>query len=130
MVEGAPFGRPAFSAGCYLPWLAAHSPPGLAWCVAGLPSWWIPPDRVVGYHQVYYTTLRYYCSIKVLRRHALHRLEEGDASTRVPTPMRGLASTAERAPEQRRRLPQRQDDPHGAAGWCARDGPPWPSPLS
>ena len=44
-------------------------------------------------------------------RSSLYRLEEGDASTRVPTPVRGLAATAKREPEQSRRLPQRQDDP-------------------
>jgi hypothetical protein len=52
-------------------------------------------------------------------RPSLYCLEEGDASTRVPTPVQGLAATATREPEQSRRLPPRQDDPHGAACWWA-----------
>ena len=56
MVEGGPGGRPAFCCGAVSAWTAAASRPGWAWGVAGLPAWWIPPHRVVGYRHIYYTT--------------------------------------------------------------------------
>lgn len=48
--------------------------------------------------------LLYYIQIfvlyKIFRRPSLQRLEEGDASTRVPTTVRGLVFPAKRDPEQ------------------------------
>src|SRR5712692_10021378 len=46
------------------------SPPGLAWGVAGLVASWSPPDRVVRYRYLYYTTYNDLCSIIYLHRDA------------------------------------------------------------
>ena len=47
MVEGGPFGRPAFSVYVDSVLDCCALPLGLAWCVAGLLPSWMPPCRVI-----------------------------------------------------------------------------------
>ena len=52
---------------------------------------------------LYYMTL--FMQYKIFTRPSLQRLEKWDASTRIPTTVRGLVVPVQRAPKLRRRLP-------------------------